>query len=103
MTALVPDWNGPCMSIVVTLGFHSPHVEVSDHTFQTRSGDAVDSTLSPYSAIGGDSRAATRVQPVASSSGAACVTGGVFSFVQPRNRITPSSRIVPTICAGNTC
>jgi hypothetical protein len=53
ITPLVPDWNGPCMSIVVTFGFHSPHVEVSDHTFQTRSGDAVDSTLSPYSAMTG--------------------------------------------------
>src|SRR5204862_7080186 len=43
------------------------------------------------------------VQPAVNSTGLACRTGGVFSFVQPRNRITPSSRIVPTICAGKIC
>src|SRR5205823_11031937 len=49
ITPVVPDWNGPCISIVLTLGFHSPQVEVSDHTFQACAGDAEVSTDSPYS------------------------------------------------------
>jgi len=33
---------------VLTLGFHSPHVEVSDQTFQTLSAGAVLTTEVPY-------------------------------------------------------
>jgi hypothetical protein len=51
MIAVLPEANGPCSSIVLTFGFHSPHVEVSDQTFQTRSAEAVLTTEVPYSAI----------------------------------------------------
>src|SRR5438094_4834389 len=49
MTPVVPDANPPSQSIVETFGFHSPHVDMSDHTRQTFSGEAVVSTEVPYS------------------------------------------------------
>src|SRR4051812_3565859 len=51
MTPVVPDWKPPCQSIVETLGFHSPHVDMSDQIFQTLSAGAELSTEVPYSAI----------------------------------------------------
>ena len=51
MIPVVPDANPPCHSMVETLGFHSPHVDMSDQIFQTLSADAVVSTEVPYSAI----------------------------------------------------
>jgi len=50
MIAVLPDSKAPCISIVLTLGFHSPQVEVSDQMRQTLSGDAVLVTDVPYSA-----------------------------------------------------
>src|SRR5581483_12175343 len=47
----VPDANPPFQSIDVTLGFHCPHVDMSDQIFQTLSAGAFDSTAVPYSAI----------------------------------------------------
>ena len=55
MIAVLPVANGPCSSIVLTLGFHSPQVEVSDQIFHTLSGEAVLTTDVPYSAMASDS------------------------------------------------
>jgi len=44
MTPAVPDANPPSQSIVETFGFHSPHVDMSDQTRQTFSGEAIVST-----------------------------------------------------------
>src|SRR5260370_42218599 len=49
MTPVDPETNPPCQSIVETLGFHSPHVDMSDQTRHTLSGEAVGSTDVPYS------------------------------------------------------
>jgi len=49
MTPVVPEANPPCQSIVETLGFQSPHVDMSDQICQTLSGEAADSTEVPYS------------------------------------------------------
>src|SRR5438876_7326485 len=49
MTPLDPDTNPPGQSMVETFGFQSPHVDMSDHTRHTLSGDAVVSTEVPYS------------------------------------------------------
>src|SRR5260370_35518762 len=51
MIPAVPSANPPFQSIVETLGFHSPHVDMSDQIFQTLSAEAVDSTEVPDSAI----------------------------------------------------
>src|SRR2546421_366742 len=51
MTAVLPVAKGPSRSIVVTFGFHSPQVLVSDQIRQTWSGLALVSTEVPYSAI----------------------------------------------------
>src|SRR6266849_3822945 len=51
MIPALPSTNPPCQSIVATLGFHSPHVDMSDQIFQTFSAGAVLSTEVPYSAI----------------------------------------------------
>jgi hypothetical protein len=51
MTPVVPWTNPPCHSIVDTFGFQSPQVDMSDQILQTLSGDALDSTDVPYSAI----------------------------------------------------
>src|SRR5438309_3370866 len=51
ITPVDPDTKPPCQSIVDTLGFHSPQVDMSDHTRQTLSGDAVVSTEVPYSRV----------------------------------------------------
>src|SRR5712692_5708656 len=51
MTPAVPSENPPCQSIVKTLGFQSPQVDISDQIFQTLSVGAVLSTEVPYSAI----------------------------------------------------
>ena len=48
-TPVEPDTNPPLQSIVETFGFHSPHVDMSDHTRHTLSGDAVVSADVPYS------------------------------------------------------
>src|SRR5712691_3982495 len=62
MIPAVPSANPPCQSIVETLGFQSPHVDMSDQIFQTLSAGAELSTEVPYSAIArsflcaGDSR-----------------------------------------------
>src|SRR5713101_3932912 len=62
MIPAVPSANPPCQSIVETLGFQSPHVDMSDQIFQTLSVGAELSTEVPYSAIArsfmcaGDSR-----------------------------------------------
>lgn len=53
MIAVLPEANSPCSSIVLTFGFHSPQVEVSDQILQTRSADAVLTTEVPYSAMHG--------------------------------------------------
>src|SRR5438309_1446648 len=49
MTPVDPDTNPPFQSMVDTLGFQAPHVDMSDHTLHTLSGDAVVSTEVPYS------------------------------------------------------
>src|SRR6266851_410795 len=51
MMPSLPWTNPPVHSIVETFGFQSPHVDMSDQTFQTCCGDAVVSTEVPYSAI----------------------------------------------------
>ena len=53
MIAVLPESNAPCSSIVLTFGFHSPQVEVSDQILQTRSAEAVLTTEVPYSAMHG--------------------------------------------------
>jgi hypothetical protein len=50
MVAVLPVAKGPWSSIELTLGFHEPHVEVSDQIFQTLSAGAVLTTEVPYSA-----------------------------------------------------
>jgi hypothetical chaperone protein len=54
MTPVLPCTNPPVQSIVDTLGFQSPHVDMSDQILQTLSGEALDSTDVPYSAISND-------------------------------------------------
>src|SRR2546422_11170440 len=49
ITPVDPETKPPCQSIVETLGFHSPQVDISDQICQTLSGDAVVSTEVPYS------------------------------------------------------
>src|SRR5207245_10101641 len=49
MTPVEPEMNPPFQSIVDTLGFHSPHVDMSDQIRQTLSAEAVVSTEVPYS------------------------------------------------------
>jgi len=49
MTPVVPEAKPPCQSIVDTLGFQSPHVDMSDQIRHTFSGEAVLSTEVPYS------------------------------------------------------
>src|ERR1700681_759649 len=51
MTPSLPCTNPPVHSMVETFGFQSPHVDMSDQIFQTRSGEAVVSRDVPYSAI----------------------------------------------------
>src|ERR1700730_1414255 len=58
MIPVVPLANPPCQSIVPTLGFHSPQVDMSDQIFQTLSAGAVLSTEVPYSAIASPSQCA---------------------------------------------
>src|SRR3989440_2510752 len=49
ITPVDPETKPPFQSMVETLGFHSPQVDISDQICQTLSGDAVDSTEVPYS------------------------------------------------------
>src|SRR5260370_23939323 len=51
ITPVVPDTKPPCQSIVDTLAFQSPHVDMSDQIFQPLSGHALLATDVPYSAI----------------------------------------------------
>src|ERR1700674_4527634 len=51
MIPSLPCTKPPVQSMVATLGFQSPQVDMSDQTFQTFSGEAVVSTDVPYSAI----------------------------------------------------
>ena len=51
MIPVVPDAKPPCQSMVATLGFQSPHVDMSDQIFQTFSAGAELSTDVPYSAM----------------------------------------------------
>src|ERR1700738_696740 len=51
MIAVLPEANGPCSSVVLTFGFHSPQGEVSDQIFQTLSAGAGLTTEVPYSAM----------------------------------------------------
>src|SRR5258708_27741600 len=51
MIPVLPSTNPPCQSIVETLGFQSPHVDMSDQIFHTFSAGAVLSTEVPYAAI----------------------------------------------------
>jgi hypothetical chaperone protein len=51
MIAVLPEANGPVNSIVLTFGFQSPQVEVSDQIFHTRSAVAVLTTEVPYSGM----------------------------------------------------
>src|SRR5260370_34454814 len=51
MIPVLPSTTPPCQSIVATLGFQSPHVDMSDQIFQIFSAGAVVSTEVPYSAI----------------------------------------------------
>jgi hypothetical protein len=51
MIPAVPFANPPVQSIVETLGFQSPQVDMSDQIFHTLSAGAVVSTEVPYSAI----------------------------------------------------
>src|SRR5487761_430478 len=51
MIAVLPEAKGPCSSMVSTLGFHSPQVEVSDQIFHTLSAGAVLTTEVPYSGM----------------------------------------------------
>src|SRR5439155_12895521 len=51
MMPVVPEAKPPSHSIVATLGFQSPQVDMSDQIFQTLSGGAVVSTEVPYSDI----------------------------------------------------
>ena len=50
---MLPVANGPCSSIVLTFGFHSPQVDVSDQMVHTLSAGAVLTTDVPYSAMHG--------------------------------------------------
>ena len=43
------EWNPNVSTMDWEGGFHSPHVDMSDHTRQTFSGEAVVSTEVPYS------------------------------------------------------
>lgn len=52
MMAVLPVANGPWSSIVLTLGFHSPQVDVSDQILHTFSAGAVLTTEVPYSDTG---------------------------------------------------
>ena len=97
MIPVVPDANPPCQSIVDTFGFHSPQVDMSDHTLQTFSGDAVVSTEVPYSRAirflpGRPAQLSTRV------SAGGDVTSAAFSFVRFKRMMTPISNAVPTSC-----
>src|SRR5256885_16557012 len=49
MTPVEPDTKPPFQSIVETFGFHEPHLDMSDHTRHTWSGEALVSTDVPYS------------------------------------------------------
>src|SRR5438874_13831723 len=51
MMPVVPEAKPPSHSIVATLGFQSPQVDMSDQIFQTLSGGAVVSAEVPYSDI----------------------------------------------------
>src|SRR5712692_847832 len=51
MIPALPSTNPPCQSIAETLGFQSPHVDMSDQIVQTLSAGAVLSTEVPYSGI----------------------------------------------------
>src|SRR5260370_14372564 len=51
MIPAVPFTNPPCQSIVETLGFQSPHADMSHQIFETFSAGAVLSTEVPYAAI----------------------------------------------------
>ena len=50
MIAVLPVEKVPWSSIVLTFGFHSPQVEVSDQILHTLSAGAVLTTDVPYSA-----------------------------------------------------
>src|SRR2546430_10225351 len=90
MTPVVPDATPPCQSIVETLGFQSPHVDISDHTLQTLSGDAVVSTEVPYSrATGNLLLQADRA--VASRSGGSSTMSRVFRKLSVTTLTTSST------------
>src|ERR1700682_5624229 len=63
MIPWLPCTKPPLHSIVDTFGFQSPQVDISDQTFQTRSGEAVVSTDVPYSAMNPPQVQTDRVQP----------------------------------------
>ena len=93
ITPVDPETKPPCQSIVETLGFHSPQVDISDQICQTLSGDAVVSTEVPYSR-------AIPLPPQLSASLSVLVaeTSATLSFVRLRRTMTPIRRAVPTSC-----